>query len=88
MNPKMNNQQINQIVTDFIAQHKPFYADSLRDQYPADVWSRLEGGSYGEVTVDDEGWSQIEVPSHCTNSGNPVIFEYEAPTDGTWENKS
>jgi hypothetical protein len=84
----MKNQQINQIVTDFIALHKPFYADSLRDQYPADVWSRLEGGSYGEVTVDDEGWSQIEVPSHCTKSGNPVIFEYEAPTDGTWENKS
>ncbi len=77
----MNNQEINRIVADFIALHRALYADSLNEQPPIDVWSSLRGGLFGEVRVDDEGWSQIEVPSHCSTTGNPIIFEYEEPTN-------
>jgi hypothetical protein len=77
----MKDQEINQIVADFIALHRALYADSLNEQVADDVWSSLQGGRFGEVRVDDEGWSQIEVGSHASKSGNPIIFEYKAPNN-------
>lgn len=77
----MNNQTRTNIATDFINTHK---SNNLQDWLCFDnadllaVYNKLVGGEYGEVrTTNYNNELEIEIGTHESKSGNPIIFEWE-----------
>lgn len=78
-----------QIAIDFVALHK---ANDILDWQPVGIdgdiksltiYHNLNGGVYGDVEYcfDEKGIENggcIEISGFCTESGNPIIFEWDA----------
>jgi len=82
----MTNSQKIETAKHFILSHKNNNAEDWflqcqhgtdKDQY-LEIYSKLEGGEFGEVTTDDWGDFRIEISSHNSKTGNPIIFEWES----------
>jgi hypothetical protein len=77
----MNNEQKIQIARDYIAEHKDnnvfdwIPCGSNDDEKLLIIFSNLESGVYGEVIEKEDGF-EIEISSHDSHSGNPIIFEW------------
>lgn len=71
----MNNVMKMSIALRYARLHKERIKDSLSFDL-MDTFFNLETGLYGEVRKEGEDY-QIEINSHDSKTGNPVIFEFQ-----------